>query len=55
MAKTPNYMKKILKKLKDRQLPVGVTDVLVRHDDWCDIYKGLPCNCDPEIEMKEMR
>ena len=28
-----------------------VSDISVQHDDWCAIYKGRPCNCDPDITM----
>lgn len=24
----------------------------VRHDDWCRIYKGKQCNCDPIVEIE---
>jgi hypothetical protein len=26
----------------------------VKHDDWCRVYKGGECNCDPEIEFTEV-
>jgi hypothetical protein len=29
----------------------NVSVVSVQHDDWCAIYKGRPCNCDPDITM----
>lgn len=32
----------------------AVTFVDVRHDDWCDIYDGGFCNCDPEIVPKKV-
>ena len=28
----------------------GVHHVNCLHDEWCDIYRGRPCNCNPEIE-----
>ena len=34
------------------ELPDGVSDVEVAHDDWCRIYKGKYCNCDPEIRVR---
>ena len=27
-------------------------DTYVYHDDWCDHYKGKPCNCEPDIDIK---
>nr|MBC7245426.1 hypothetical protein [Chloroflexota bacterium] len=37
------------------QLPmmVGVHDVDVYHDDWCAIFRGGWCNCDPWIRVHE--
>ena len=28
----------------------GVYTTAVLHDDWCHIYKGGNCNCDPVVE-----
>jgi len=53
MPKKPNYLKKILKRLQNAQPVVGVFPVEVRHDDWCDIFKGKPCNCDPDVIMED--
>jgi hypothetical protein len=25
----------------------------VQHDDWCQIYRGGECNCDPDITFTE--
>jgi hypothetical protein len=47
------YRKKLEKwarKMKvEGKLPLGVSMVNVYHDDWCDIYKGLECSCEPDI------
>lgn len=39
-------LKKIIKGLPAR---TGVVRVEVRHDSWCDIYKGRGCNCTPDV------
>lgn len=28
----------------------GVHHVTVEHDDWCAIFQGQPCNCNPDIK-----
>jgi hypothetical protein len=32
--------------------PGRLTDVDICHDDWCRIYQGGYCNCDPEIHLR---
>ena len=31
--------------------PGTVSHAVVKHDDWCDIFKGKPCNCNPDLEI----
>ena len=31
-----------------------VTITNVWHDDWCDIYRGGVCNCDPVIKLQPL-
>ena len=26
----------------------------IAHDDWCQMYLGGPCNCDPDITITEV-
>jgi len=47
-AKVPNYLPKILA----AKLKPGLTHAYVFHDEWCAVFKGGPCNCNPEIEMR---
>ena len=48
-----NYVRKLLRLLEDKE-GIGVLEhVLIRHDSWCGIYNGKPCNCDPEIVFPE--
>ncbi len=32
--------------------PGRVGMVEVRHDDWCGIWKGGACNCEPELAVR---
>jgi hypothetical protein len=34
--------------------PGKTTVVRVAHDDWCAIYNGGECNCDPDISYHEL-
>lgn len=47
-----NYQKKILELTsqgKIDQTPGTVTLIDVKHDTWCNFFKGGSCNCQPEI------
>ena len=47
-----NYMKKIMELCRQGKVsPAGVMMTDIYHDDWCAIYKGRHCNCDPEIKI----
>ena len=48
-----NYKKKVLRFVMTHRdsFPVGeVTKIDVKHDDWCAIFKGGVCNCNPIIK-----
>ena len=49
-----NYWKKLLKLFEQESniFPGLITSVDVCHDDWCRIYRGGYCNCDPEIILR---
>lgn len=52
----PNYLAKVLGAYRRGAFRPGrVTIVHVYHDDWCAIFRGGPCNCDPEIRLTEWR
>ncbi len=45
-----NWQKKFQRLVDSGTLPVGsVSMVDVAHDDWCEIYNQMPCNCDPAL------
>jgi hypothetical protein len=47
-----NYYKKLLRLLEQAELTPGrLRAVNVYHDDWCRVYRGGYCDCDPEIEL----
>ena len=29
----------------------GIRHLVCQHDEWCRIYDGRQCNCDPEIRV----
>jgi hypothetical protein len=48
-----NYYKKLMNLVEAGKLPRGcITEVDICHDDWCRIYSGGYCNCDPEIKLR---
>jgi hypothetical protein len=50
----PNYVRKLrhLQRMGALPLDVGVHMIDVAHDDWCDIFQGKRCNCDPQVRLK---
>jgi hypothetical protein len=51
-----NYLKKIQALLKQSRTPWQPRhySMGIAHDDWCQIYLGGPCNCDPDISIIEV-
>jgi len=49
-----NYVRKIQQMWRSGALPrhVGYHEVRVLHDDWCGIWTGQRCDCDPDIRLK---
>jgi hypothetical protein len=48
-----NYYAKLLQLFDEGKLSPGrLTEVFIYHDDWCGIYQGGYCDCDPEIELQ---
>ena len=48
-----NFMKRVehLQAIGKIQ-PASLSDLDIRHDDWCKIFKGGYCNCNPDIHVK---
>jgi len=49
-----NYSARLLELAAEGVLEEGkgyITEI--RHDDWCAIWGGGICNCDPDIEVEE--
>jgi hypothetical protein len=47
-----NYQVKINQLIKDNFLEfgkAGVHNLEVRHDDWCSMFEGNPCDCNAEL------
>jgi hypothetical protein len=51
-----NYYKKLMALYAAEKLPRrGLSEVDILHDDWCAIYTGGYCNCQPEIRVRPWR
>jgi hypothetical protein len=53
IRQVPNqkYIPAVLKAATQAGLqPGGFYTTAVLHDDWCGIYRGGDCNCDPIVE-----
>lgn len=44
-----NYHDKVMEVALTSDLGAGLHIVNVCHDDWCGIFKGGCCNCNPEV------
>ena len=47
-----NHVKKLRAMLARGELkmkPGALSHLMIAHDDWCAIFKGGVCNCDPYI------
>ena len=52
-----NYIKKLQRLQLEGKVPIAQGksyDTKIAHDDWCLVYKGGECNCDPEISFVEI-
>jgi hypothetical protein len=49
-----NYVRKIEALWRTGALPrmAGYHQVSVAHDDWCGVFAGRRCDCDPDISLK---
>jgi hypothetical protein len=48
-----NYYRKVMELVERGELPPDrVSEVDVYHDDWCRIYHGGYCNCNPEVRLR---
>ena len=48
-----NYFPKVMELIERGEVPPArVSEVDIYHDDWCRIYRGGYCNCDPEVKLR---
>jgi hypothetical protein len=48
-----NYYSKLLALYQRGGIPAAsLTEVDIFHDDWCAVYKGGYCNCDPDVRLR---
>jgi hypothetical protein len=47
-----NYMKRLWELYLQGKIPeASLSWVDIYHDDWCGIYRGRYCNCDPVLRL----
>jgi hypothetical protein len=47
-----HYQERVYDLIQSPEYPrTGVVDIYVRHDGWCAMHRGRPCNCDPAITI----
>lgn len=50
-----NYLKKLRELRAQGKVPTvmgKITHIHITHDDWCRIFDGMPCNCNPDITFE---
>lgn len=58
MTEQHNYRKKVEELVEAGVIPTGyayVGKLDIYHDDWCGIYSGGYCDCDPTINFTRLR
>jgi len=50
----PNYLRAFMKvpATHPSRQPGAITFAEIQHDDWCRIFKGGVCNCNPNLIMR---
>lgn len=52
MKRLPNYLPDALdlaSRLARERGPGTISQITISHDDWCSIFQGAPCDCDPDV------
>jgi hypothetical protein len=44
-----HYIEKLMRYVEQATVGTGDHHVRISHDDWCAMFKGGVCNCDPDI------
>lgn len=53
MTALPKYVALLIEAHQRGALHPGTVAVAeVRHEDWCAIWKGKPCDCESDIELR---
>ena len=49
-----NYVGKLARFIDQHpELQGRAVSINIRHDEWCAIYSGRACNCDPDVEVAD--
>ena len=46
-----NYLIKLRRLESECKLQPGLWHADIRHDDWCGIFRGQRCDCEPDIRI----
>jgi hypothetical protein len=52
----PNYIAKQMEFIRQHPeliQPGKLVNFAIAHDDWCSLFDGGPCDCDPDISVME--
>ena len=53
MSEEGNYLAKLRRLIREGKIPPGSTNlVTVAHDDWCAVFRGEACNCNPDVSIR---
>lgn len=47
-----NYLAKVLEIGLAIAPGSPLRDIDVKHDEWCDVFHGGFCNCDPDVRLR---
>jgi len=48
-----NYYPKLMELYRNGKIAIpSLYEVDIYHDDWCRIYRGGYCNCEPEVKLR---
>ena len=50
----PAYIRILFEHLRNAPLEGAVTHVEIFHDDWCGVFRGAACDCEPDIATGPM-
>jgi hypothetical protein len=50
-----NYYRKLMELQRRGRIPAAsLAEVDICHDDWCGVYEGNYCDCDPDVRLRPL-